>query len=118
MHYTSTPIWEQGKIIGAVVVFQDVSELKQTELKLKHSLSKIKQLKNRLQAENIYLQEEINLNHQFEEILGQSQPLKAVLHQLEQVAPTETTVLIQGETGTGKELVARALHNLSQRKHR
>ena len=118
VHYTSTPIWEQGKIIGAVVVFQDVSELKQTELKLKHSLSKIKQLKNRLQAENIYLQEEINLNHQFEEILGQSQPLKAVLHQLEQVAPTETTVLIQGETGTGKELVARALHNLSQRKHR
>jgi transcriptional regulator with GAF, ATPase, and Fis domain len=58
-----------------------------------------KQLKNRLQAENSYLQEEISLNHKFEEILGQSQSLKTVLRQVEQVAPTDTTVLILGETG-------------------
>ncbi len=118
VHYSSTPIWENDAIIGAVVVFQDVSDLKQAEQKLKNALSEIEQLKNRLQAENVYLQEQVNLNHKFEDILGQSQPVKAVLRQVEQVAPTDTTVLILGETGTGKELFARALHHLSSRKNR
>jgi PAS domain S-box-containing protein len=116
--FVSTPIIEADQLQGVVVVFRDITERKLAEQKLKNALSEIEQLKNRLQAENIYLQEQINLKHNFEAILGQSQALKNVLHQVEQVAPTETTVLILGETGTGKELIARALHNLSQRKHR
>lgn len=116
--FVSTPIMENNQLQGVVLVFRDISERKLAERKLKNALSEIEQLKNRLQAENIYLQEQINLNHKFEDILGQSQSLKTVLHQVEQVAPTDTTVLILGETGTGKELFARALHNLSQRNNR
>ena len=116
--FVSTPIMEDNRLQGVVVVFRDITERKLAEQKLKNALSEIEQLKNRLQAENIYLQEQINLNHKFEDILGQSQSLKTVLHQVEQVAPTETTVLILGETGTGKELFARALHNLSGRNNR
>ncbi len=113
--FISTPIMENNCIIGIVVVFSDISKRKQAEEKLKRAHAEIEQLKNRLQAENTYLQEQINLNHGFEDILGQSNALKSVLHQVEQVAPTETTVLIQGETGSGKELIARALHTLSLR---
>jgi transcriptional regulator with GAF, ATPase, and Fis domain len=68
-----------------------------------------------LQNENSYLQEEIKTVHNFEEIIGSSPPITKVLRQVEQVAGTDATVLITGETGTGKELFARALHNLSQR---
>jgi chemotaxis protein methyltransferase CheR len=75
-------------------------------------------LKNQLQEENIYLKEEINLGQDLGEIVGQSDALKYVLFKIEQVAPTETTVLITGETGTGKELVARAIHNASGRHDR
>lgn len=78
----------------------------------------VRSLRDRLAAENLYLQEEIKTEHNFEEIIGQSAPLKTLLRKVEQVAPTETTVLIQGETGTGKELLARAIHNLSPRKER
>ena len=78
----------------------------------------IEQLKNRLQAENLYLREEIKLEHNFEEIIGNSPAIKAMLRKVEQVAPTDSTVLILGETGTGKELIARAIHNLSPRKAR
>ena len=116
--FVSTPIMEENQLQGVVVIFSDITERKQADQKLKQALSEIEQLKNRLQAENSYLQEQVNLNHSFEDILGQSEPLKTVLHQVEQVAPTETSVLIQGETGTGKELIARALHNLSLRKDR
>jgi PAS domain S-box-containing protein len=116
--FVSTPILEDNQLQGVVVVFRDITERKQEEQKLNNALSEIEQLKNRLQAENVYLQEQVNLNHTFEDILGQSQPVKNVLRQVEQVAPTDTTVLILGETGTGKELFARALHNLSSRKNR
>jgi transcriptional regulator with GAF, ATPase, and Fis domain len=70
-------------------------------------------LKGRLEQENIYLQEEIRTEHNFEEIVGQSAPVKKILQTIETVAPTDASVLICGETGTGKELVARAVHNLS-----
>ncbi len=80
--------------------------------------AEIEQLKNRLQAENLYLREEIKLEHNFEEIIGNSPSIKAALRKVEQVAPTDSTVLILGETGTGKELIARAIHNLSPRKAR
>jgi transcriptional regulator with GAF, ATPase, and Fis domain len=72
----------------------------------------------RLQAQNVYLQEEIKLTHNFEELIGSSTSLKQVLKNVERVAPTNSTVLITGETGTGKELIARAIHNLSLRKDR
>ena len=72
----------------------------------------------RLQAQNVYLQEEIKLTHNFEELIGSSSSLKKVLKNVERVAPTDSTVLITGETGTGKELIARAIHNLSPRQNK
>ncbi len=75
-------------------------------------------LKNRLQQENVYLQEEIRTEHNFDEIVGNSPALLAALRQLERVAATDTTVLILGATGTGKELFARAIHDRSARKER
>ena len=71
--------------------------------------------KAQLEAQNIYLQEEIRSQHNFVEIVGNSRSLLAVLQQVDQVAPAEATVLIQGETGTGKELIARAIHDRSRR---
>ncbi|MHC4457973.1 MAG: sigma-54-dependent Fis family transcriptional regulator [Planctomycetota bacterium] len=80
--------------------------------------AEVEQLKNRLQAENVYMQEEIKLIHNFEELIGSSDEFKHVLQKVEQVAPTDATVLIRGESGTGKELVARAIHNISPRSKR
>jgi len=85
---------------------------------LRTALSEIKTMKDQLEAENIYFRQEIKMKHQFDHILGQSDGLKYVLYRAEQVAPTNTTVLILGETGTGKELFAAAIHNLSPRKDR
>lgn len=78
----------------------------------------MEQEKARLEAQNVYLQEEIKGTHNFEELIGGSTSLKKVLKNVERVASTDSTVLITGETGTGKELIARAIHNLSSRKHR
>jgi len=85
---------------------------------LRTALSEIKKMKDRLEAENIYFRQEIKMRHQFEHILGHSDGLKYVLYRAEQVAPTNTTVLILGETGTGKELIAAAIHHMSPRKDR
>ncbi len=87
-------------------------------VELRTALSEIKTLKDQLEAENIYFRQEIKMRHQFDHILGQSDGLKYVLYRAEQVAPTNTTVLILGETGTGKELIAAAIHNMSPRKDR
>ncbi len=76
----------------------------------------IEQERNRLQQQNLYLREEIKSEHNFEEILGDSAVLRDVLSKVKQVAPTDSTVLILGETGTGKELIAHAVHNLSKRR--
>src|SRR5215472_1014382 len=78
----------------------------------------IVELKDKLAKEKLYLEDEIRNDHNFEEIVGESTALRRALKQVEIVAPTDSTVLIQGETGTGKELVARAIHNLSQRRER
>ena len=78
----------------------------------------MEQEKAKLEAQNVYLQEEIKGTHNFEELIGGSTSLKKVLKNVERVAPTDSTVLITGETGTGKELIARAIHNLSPRKGR
>ncbi|HJQ34611.1 MAG TPA: sigma 54-interacting transcriptional regulator [Pyrinomonadaceae bacterium] len=78
----------------------------------------IEELKNKLASEKLYLEEEIKAEYNFGEIVGQSRALKAVLEQLKTVAPTDSVVFICGETGTGKELIARAIHNLSARRER
>ncbi len=78
----------------------------------------IAELKEKLNTEKLYLEDEIRTNYNFEEIIGESSALKRALQQVEIVAPTDSTVLIQGETGTGKELIARAIHNLSTRRAR
>ena len=82
------------------------------------AFQEIAELKNKLTEEKLYLEDEIRTEHNFEEIVGESPALKALLYQLQTVAPTDSTVLILGETGTGKELIARALHNLSTRRDR
>jgi len=87
-------------------------------VELRTALSEIKTMKDQLEVENIYFRQEIKMKHQFDHILGQSDGLKYVLYRAEQVAPTNTTVLILGETGTGKELIAAAIHNMSPRKDR
>jgi formate hydrogenlyase transcriptional activator len=82
------------------------------------SFQEIGELKNKLAEEKLYLEDEIRSEFNFEEIVGESPALLRVLKELETVAPTESTVLIHGETGTGKELIARAIHNLSERRDR
>jgi formate hydrogenlyase transcriptional activator len=138
--YLSTPIRFEERVIGALFIISyrknafDEDELKllkvvaqQIEIAINNAqqaealhkaLREVELLKNRLQAENIYLQEEIKTEYNFEEIIGQSAAIQTVLHKIEQIAPTDITVLIQGETGTGKELIARTIHNLSRRKER
>ena len=85
---------------------------------LNRALEEVKQLKNQLQAENTYLQDEIRSEYNFNEIIGKSETLKKVLMRVEQVLKTDASVLILGETGTGKELIARAIHNGSTRNQR
>lgn len=85
---------------------------------LRTALSEIKTMKDQLETENIYFREEHKIKHRFGNIIGISDGLKYVLYRAEQVAPANTTVLILGETGTGKELIAAAIHNMSPRKER
>jgi formate hydrogenlyase transcriptional activator len=82
------------------------------------AFEEVSDLKNKLTLEKLYLEDEIRSELKFEEIVGKSEALRRVLHQVETVAPTDSTVLIYGETGTGKELIARAVHNLSARQAR
>jgi formate hydrogenlyase transcriptional activator len=97
---------------------REIEERQQAEASLSRAFTEIKTLKDRLEAENIYLRQEIGMKNQFSEIIGQSDGLKYVLYRVEQVAPLNTTVLILGETGTGKELIAAAIHRLSPRQDR
>jgi len=94
---------------------QDHEQLEKSHLK---ALAEIKTLKDRLVVENIYIRQEMKGGHKFDHIVGQSDGLKYVLYRAEQVAPTDATVLILGETGTGKELIATAIHRLSSRRDR
>ena len=119
VEYVSTPIRdEDGELAGAVVSFIDITHRKQQQEALERALEEVKALKDRLEHENEYLQEEIRVEHNFEEIIGNSGALKRVLSRLEKVADTDATVMVTGETGVGKELFARAVHHSSRRSER
>jgi formate hydrogenlyase transcriptional activator len=107
-----------GDYTGSFAVMTDITERKRAEDALRTALSEIKRLKDRLEAENIYFQKEIKLKCNFDQIIGQSNALKYVLYRAEQVAPTDATVLILGETGTGKGVLAAAIHQMSPRRDR
>ena len=131
--YVSAPLMRQGQAFGTLNVgsrtpdrYSDgdadllAAVAQQVALAVENMLAheEIAALKARLEQENLYLQEEITTQHNFGDILGESAAIKNVLKAIETVAPTEVNVVVTGETGTGKELVARALHNLSSRKRR
>jgi formate hydrogenlyase transcriptional activator len=116
------PMEESPQHLSVLKIFaaRAAAELErlQADTNLRAAVAEVERLKNRLQAENSYLQEEIPREHNFEEIVGSSPALLELLSQVEQVAPTGSTVLIYGETGTGKELIARAIHDRSERRGR
>jgi formate hydrogenlyase transcriptional activator len=97
---------------------RDVTERKEAEKRLQHAFTEIKKLKNKLEQENVYLRQEIDIQYNFDEMVGESPAFRKVLGTAEKVAREETCVLILGETGTGKELLARAIHHMSPRKQR
>jgi PAS domain S-box len=131
--HSVVPLIIRGKSIGTLYVgsrtrnqysehdlefLQEVANQVALAVENMQSYQEIAALKARLEKENVYLQEEIRTEHNFEEIVGNSPALLVVLRKVEQVAPTDSTVLIYGETGTGKELIARAIHDRSARKDR
>ncbi len=105
----------EGRITRWYGLTTDIEDRKQAEDKLRKSFEEIKELRDQLHQENLALKEEIDQASMFEEIVGCSDELRRVLVQVEKVAPTDSTVLITGETGTGKELIARAIHKRSKR---
>lgn len=115
VEYTSTPIIVDGKRDGAVLVFRDITERLQLERQREVAFEEIKQLKTQLEQERDYLRDEISITSNFGEIIGESKTLKSTLSQVEAVAPTLVNVLILGESGVGKELIARAIHLQSSR---
>jgi PAS domain S-box-containing protein len=129
----SVPLVHRGEAIGALSVAsripgsigqQQANMLAQIADQVAMAVNnamafrRIAELRDRLGQEKQYLEEEIALERRFEDVVGESMGLRRVLHEIETVAPTDATVLIQGETGTGKELLARAIHRLSPRSDR
>jgi PAS domain S-box-containing protein len=119
MLHHSVPLRDgQGKIVRWYGSSIDIEARKRAEDSLQKAFDEIKKLKDQLYRENIALRDEIDKSSMFEEIVGASPALKAVLARVAKVAPTDSTVFITGETGTGKELVARAIHKRSKRNSR
>jgi PAS domain S-box-containing protein len=115
VEYTSTPILQDGKPAGAVVVFRDISRRKALEQQREADFSQITSLKDQLEAERDYLREEVNVTTNFGDIIGDSPALKRTMAQIEAVATTAANVLVLGDSGVGKEMVARAIHHASDR---
>jgi PAS domain S-box-containing protein len=116
--WTCTPIKRGDEVQGAVLAFRDITQRKRQEHALREAMAEVERLRDRLQAENAYLQAEVKNEGRFDGIVGDSAALRTVLDQIDQVAPTNSTVLIVGESGTGKEALARAIHELSPRRDR
>jgi formate hydrogenlyase transcriptional activator len=104
------------RILGEI--FINALMRKKSEERLQNALSEIRQLKERFEADYLYLKEEVDLGHDFADVAGQSDPIRKTLAKAKQVAASHVTVLLLGETGTGKGLIARAIHNASHRKDR
>jgi PAS domain S-box-containing protein len=116
LHAVGHPVLnESGDLVEFVGTAIDVTEQAQARIELEKAFEEIKRLKDRLRDENLALREQIDQAFMFEEIVGSSPALQTVLSSIVKVAPTDSTVLITGETGTGKELIARAIHKRSQR---
>jgi PAS domain S-box-containing protein len=113
LHFDPTGV--PDRVLGVSV---DISKRKKMEADLNDRLSEIKKLKQQLEDENLYLREDLRIERGFQKIVGDSKELKSVLFAAKQVAPTDATVLILGETGTGKGMFANAIHQLSARKDR
>jgi len=109
---------ETGKIVKWYGTNADIEDRRRAEEALQTAFEEIRELKDELYRENVALKEEIKQSSMFEEIVGSSQALETVLNRASKVAPTDSTVLITGETGTGKELIARAIHKASLRSER
>ncbi|WP_167631796.1 sigma-54 interaction domain-containing protein [Mariprofundus ferrooxydans] len=118
VEYTSTPIWQNGILNGAVVVFRDISQRKELEHQRELAFQEVKALKEQIELERDYLRDEINISSDFGEIIGKSRALVRTMAQVEAVAPTPANVLIHGESGVGKEMIARAIHRISPRKEK
>jgi formate hydrogenlyase transcriptional activator len=129
--FSGLPLMNQGRVLGVLgvaspkengITEDDLTFLSQVAnqiaLAVENALAygQVSELKDKLAQENLYLESEIRSELHFEDIVGNSEPLRRVLKEIETVAPADSTVLIYGETGTGKELIARAVHNLSIRK--
>jgi PAS domain S-box-containing protein len=115
-HSSGRPVLnESGDLVQFIGTTMEVTEQVQARIALEQAFEEIKRLKDRLHEENVALREEIDRSSMFEEIVGSSKPIRQVLKQVEKVAASDSTVLILGETGTGKELIARALHKRSKR---
>jgi transcriptional regulator with GAF, ATPase, and Fis domain len=112
----SPEVIERVRIVGGVLA--SAVDRKNRDLELKRSLDEVRVLRDQLAAENDLLRQELSASHGFQEIVGESPALKRTLSRISQVAPTDSTVLLLGETGTGKELLARAIHERSPRSAR
>jgi PAS domain S-box-containing protein len=107
-----------GIALRTIGVMQDITHRKQNEEDLRHALDEVQQLQDQLKDENMYLREQMRRDDGNKEIVGESEPMVQMLTQAKRVAPTDSLVLITGETGTGKELLAQAIHDMSRRKAR
>ena len=118
VEYVSTPIYDQKVLAGAVVIFRDITERKENERKLRDALTEVAALRDRLEQENAYLQEAITSERAHHAIIGTSPAVRQTVTRIDLVAGTDATVLISGETGTGKSLVATEIHKTSLRARR
>ena len=118
VEYVSTPIYDGPQLVGAVVIFRDITERWENERKLREAMDQVAALRDQLEEENAYLQEAINIERAHHDIIGRSDAIQGIIKQIELVGPTDTSVLIRGESGVGKSLVASAVHDESSRKRR